>query len=69
MHTYIYRLIDLDIIYVLEFFQTILMKASQFPHSPQGVILASIYYDYLHLMMLQLLVLFLMKKMNGFLEL
>ena len=32
------------------------MKASQFHHSPQGVILASIYYDYLPLMMLQLLV-------------
>ena len=54
----IYRLIDLDLIYVLEFFRAslFLMKASKFRHSPQGVILASIYYDYLPLMMLQLLV-------------
>ena len=68
-YTYIYRLIDLDIIYVLEFFEHFLMKASQFHHSPQGVILESIYYDYLHLMMLQLLVFFLMNEMNEFLEL
>lgn len=57
-YIYLYRLIDLYLIYELDFFRAFLflMKASQFRHSPQGVILASLYYDYLPLMMLQLLV-------------